>query len=254
MRICIYYFSGTGNTEYVARKLQQCFRERSESCDVLPLEEITLGRAKFIAGSYDLVGLGFPVHALDAPSIFRDFIGLLPNARQDYFLFKTAGDRFLWGGSSHALRLELANKGWRLKHEAFYLMPSNVFTKADSNKVQRRAVQAIRDAQTAVEEILAEKKKLLPSNTLMRVANLFNRFETEGCKHCSSGWYADENCSSCGLCVSSCPTANISFQDGKLHFADKCILCLRCRWFCPANAIHHQRFERFLLKQGWTLP
>ena len=254
MRICIYYFSGTGNTEYVARKLQQGFQERSEFCDVLPLEEITLGRAKFSEGSYDLVGLGFPVHALDAPQIFRDFIELLPFCRQDYFLFKTAGDRFLWGGSSYAIRLKLANRGWKLKHEAFYRMPSNVFTRVNSNKITLRAAQAGEAAKKAVDEILAGEKKLLPSNAVMRLANGFNRFESTGCKHGSGDWFADEKCSKCGLCVVKCPTGNISFQDGGLHFADKCIFCLRCRWNCPASAIHHRKLELFLLKERFTLP
>jgi len=217
------------------------------------MEELTLGRAEFQPDSFDLVGIGFPVHAFDAPVIVSRFLVLLPECKQDYFLFKTGGSKFLLGGSTHALRLNLANKGWKLKHESFYEMPSNVFTRENSSQVESRVREAERQVQITVDEILGGIKKVLPSTSVMRVANLFNRLESEGCKHGSAKWFADEKCTRCGLCVRQCPTGNISLENGQLSFADQCIFCLRCRWNCPAKAIHHRQLEPFLLKKQFVL-
>lgn len=254
MRIAIYYFSGTGNTGYIAQKMQVAFNGRSETCEIIPLEELTLGRGQFVPDFYDLVGIGFPVHAFDAPRIFHQFLKLLPASRQDYFLFKTAGSKFLLGGSTHAIRLQLAEKGWKLKHESFFEMPSNVFTKADPAKVENRLRKASDHLQEVVEEICSGKKRVLPASTPMRIASFFHRFEDEGCKHGSASWWADEKCTHCGLCVRQCPTANIRLENGKLSFGSSCIFCLRCRWNCPERAIHHRQLEPFLLKQQYHLP
>jgi len=254
MRICIYYFSGTGNTRFIAEKLRDDFISRSETCEAVPLEELTLGRAEFNPGSYDLIGIGFPVHAFAAPRILEQFLELLPPSRQDYFLFKTAGSKFLLGGSTYAIRLHLAKKGWKLKYEAFFEMPSNVFTKEDSSQITERVRKARVRVQEVGEEISRGIKKVLPSTGLMRTANLFHCFENAGCKHGSANWWADEKCTKCGLCVRQCPTANIRLENGKLVFSDHCIFCLRCRWNCPVQALHHRHLEPFLLKKPYTLP
>jgi flavodoxin/NAD-dependent dihydropyrimidine dehydrogenase PreA subunit len=254
MTVGIYYFSGTGNTEYVAKKLQAHFADKGITCDLMPMETITLSKETIQLNSYDIIGIGFPVHALDAPSIVYSFIEMLPVQKQEYFLFKTAASKFVWGGSTFELRHKLAEKGWKLKHEAFYKMPSNVFTSAKSAKITSLAKEADVLAKTCVIEICNGDKRILPLNLVMRLAYKFNRFENEGCKHGSALWQAKDTCISCGLCAANCPTANISMVEGKPQFAGECIFCLRCRWQCPVKAIYHRKLERFFVNDPYKLP
>ena len=44
-------------------------------------------------------------------------------------------------------------------------------------------------------------------------------------------------CVRCMKCVNSCPTKNISFEDGKFRFGKNCIGCVRCSFRCPTEAI-----------------
>jgi flavodoxin/ferredoxin len=47
-----------------------------------------------------------------------------------------------------------------------------------------------------------------------------------------------KKCNNCGLCLTECPTDNITQRDGgKLLFGRNCILCLRCQLKCPQEAI-----------------
>ena len=41
----------------------------------------------------------------------------------------------------------------------------------------------------------------------------------------------------CGLCVSLCPTKNLSLRDGKATAEDRCTMCYRCISRCPQKAI-----------------
>ena len=44
-------------------------------------------------------------------------------------------------------------------------------------------------------------------------------------------------CVGCGLCVSLCPTKNLSLRDGKATAEDRCTMCYRCISRCPQKAI-----------------
>ena len=46
-----------------------------------------------------------------------------------------------------------------------------------------------------------------------------------------------EKCVGCGLCVSLCPTKNLSLRDGKATAEDRCTMCYRCISRCPQKAI-----------------
>lgn len=46
-----------------------------------------------------------------------------------------------------------------------------------------------------------------------------------------------EKCVGCGLCVSLCPTKNLSLRDGKAAAGSQCTMCYRCISHCPQKAI-----------------
>ena len=46
-----------------------------------------------------------------------------------------------------------------------------------------------------------------------------------------------EKCVGCGLCVSLCPTKNLSLRDGKAAAESQCTMCYRCISHCPQKAI-----------------
>jgi len=253
MRIGLYYFSGTGNTRLVAGEFKTVFASRDLECELIPLEKITQKTRDISFTDYDLVGLGFPVHAFDAPRIVYDFVKLLPVKRVRYFLFKTAGSDFLLGGSTHRLRSALASKGWTLAHESFFEMPPNVGACPSQERVDQIVAQARENVSVAVEEILAEKHIVLDDKPIQRAFSFINHFETIGCFFGSSNWFADENCTLCGKCMRNCPTRNISLTEDKVVFGHSCVLCLRCWWNCPARALRHRHLNWALLKKLYKL-
>lgn len=48
----------------------------------------------------------------------------------------------------------------------------------------------------------------------------------------------EPGCSGCGLCQRLCPVNNIRLEDGKPVFGDKCVSCYACIQHCPEEAIN----------------
>ena len=94
MKILLLYFSGTGNTKRIARLYKSAFA--GLGCEVHEAE-LPLAEAPDVSG-YDLVGIGYPIHAFNAPKIILTLCKALP--KQDKkaqgakraFIFKTSGE------------------------------------------------------------------------------------------------------------------------------------------------------------------
>ena len=65
MHFVLYYFSGTGNTEWVARKLARRFHTFGHTARTVSCE--TIRDAYFEPELSDMIGLLFPVHASCPP-------------------------------------------------------------------------------------------------------------------------------------------------------------------------------------------
>ena len=63
----------------------------------------------------------------------------------------------------------------------------------------------------------------------------------------------NNHCTSCGWCADNCPTKNIEIIDSKPEFKDRCLICLRCVYGCPANALYPKKFKFLLVKGGYSL-
>lgn len=254
MRIAICCFSGTGNTLWVAKLHQKLFEAQGSQCDILLIEDILSGRTAFVPESYDITGIAHPIHAWDAPAIVTDFIAVLPGGRYPYFLFKTAGSLWLGGGSSHKVRLMLANKGWSLRHEAAYQMPANMMGRPSPQRVEQMVQQTRERTEISVSQILDGTRVVVTDSSAKRLASMFNLLESKGCKQSSAHWKVKDACNMCQKCVRECPTGNISTEDGHLKFNGSCVLCLRCWWNCPVRALSHPRMGWTFNKKGFTLP
>ena len=73
MNISIVYFSGTGNTKYIAELLESGFNENND-VDLIKLEDIIFKRVSFDINKYDLIGLGFPTYGFNPPLNVYNFV------------------------------------------------------------------------------------------------------------------------------------------------------------------------------------
>jgi hypothetical protein len=142
--IAIIHFSGTGNTEYIGRYLKSQFEALGKNCEIIPLEELTLKKRTLAINDYDLIGLGYPIHASMHPGIVFDFVSSLCRSEDRYFLFSTVGNYWASAEVRTICAWLLLTKGWRMVHEAVYSMPANMNVQAEPNALHHRLNRSLR--------------------------------------------------------------------------------------------------------------
>jgi ferredoxin len=256
MKLLFLYFSGTGNTDYVAhylaRKLAHLPIEiELRSMEWQPAEEVA---------SFDLLAVGFPVYAADAPIFFQNYLRLLPPGEgRGAFVFCTQG---AYAGSAVRLGLErLAAQSYVPLGGGSVLMPGSdgLSMVAKESWMARKALEKdydhLKDADRLSEEMVSvllgmldgrppeEWGEMRTSRSGATVSDRVWGFVYRATENwCRTRLHADEQCEGCGLCAQLCPVDNVEMRDGRPCFGDQCVLCIRCLHACPQEAIQISRF------------
>jgi flavodoxin/NAD-dependent dihydropyrimidine dehydrogenase PreA subunit len=251
-RIGVFYFSGTGNTKMIAELLAMELNRNGSAVDVIAIDELMKTNKTAEVEKYDIIGLGFPVHAFNAPRIFFEFIELLRDGKKKKtFIFKSSGDPFMQGGSTALVRKELQKKGYNVIYERMFVMPANVLVRYQNQLIKQIYITAMKRAKIMAAEILSETTKLQKNtffSTLLTTA--FSSMENFGARFFGKNLYVSGSCNLCGICINNCPTHNITKQKERIRFHSKCTFCMRCIYRCPVNAIS-PRFLKFLVISPW---
>lgn len=118
----IFYFSGTGNTEFIAKKFQEYLQTKNYA---VILQAIDLLKNKLDLKEYNLIGIGFPLYAWNLPINVRQLINKLPKIiNKDAFIFVTMGGPTSLGALGITADL-LKKKGFRILSAEGFEMPSN---------------------------------------------------------------------------------------------------------------------------------
>lgn len=245
MKIVIYYFSGTGNTKKVVEKVRQEFLYRQVEIEIRNIE--VSPKIEDIS-SFDKIGIAYPVHAFNAPSIVLDFARSLPKLEQkrEVFILKTSGEPLSINAISSLRLLKiLRKKNYLFQSEYHYVMPYNILFRHSHNMVRHMWNVVNRRVPQEVEEILSGKKVELKRIFLGAwIAHLF-RIEHWGGRFNGKHYRVTNACTKCLACARNCPTQNIQIKEGKLTFDHHCLMCMRCCFSCPNQAIKIGFFERW---------
>ena len=230
----IYYFSGTGNSKWVAEQIAQQIGDVAQSIPSL----IADGPYAVHAGAGERVGLVFPVYAWGAPTIVEQFcksIQIDPTAYA--YAICTCGDEA--GKSMQRLKGMFAwQAAWSLA------MPNNyvVGFEVDQPEQAISKVNAAREKLPQIAEAILAHDSVFdvhegPSAKMKTaiVRPMFNLFAKR-----TSPFFATETCNACGLCAHICPIGAIHMESGRPVWVKKhCTQCLGCINRCPKRAIQY---------------
>lgn len=239
----IFYFSGTGNSLWVAKELGGILSE--------PLlnvaEAMAKGECSFRVREEERLVFVFPVHSWGIAVAMRRFMELMEikgYEAQPVFAICTCGDDC--GTTDRMLRRLLGRKGLPL-HAVFSVqMPNNYILlpgfDVDSKAEEQQKLRAAQTTVAQIGEMLAGKRPLQPHYTPGRFARLktslvyplFARFSIG-----KTSYYTTDACISCGLCEKVCPTRTISFDGWHPSWGTDCVQCLACIHRCPVRAIEY---------------
>ena len=225
----ILYFSGTGNSLAIARKIAEAINDQ-----VLPLTE---------AVQQDLtnkqrIGLVFPTYDFNLPPALPEMVSHLKISPKSYvFTVVTCGN--MAGNCIWVLRRLLREKGIELAYSHKVSVPDNSALAFGRNpnkqlkkfeRVPARMEQIIRELQTESHTLHYSWFGLL-SWLLGRPSIENGMIKALGPK------VNPDKCIGCDICVRVCPMENIRLTDKKAITGDNCTVCLACVHACPHQAM-----------------
>ena len=253
MKLLILYFSGTGNTDYIARYIEKKLQNNSQFIDVslLTIENCSPDELK----EYDIICFGFPVFELNSPEIVRTFLAnLSPIQNKGVFIFCTMG---LWDGNAiRKIYKPFQKNGYCFLGSMRILMPGTdgLLMLRKNSRFIKIALEKDYKNLPKVDKFTAriiDITKKLSSGEKLEDLSIKPTFKIASIiigpplhllylilvNFMKKKFYATEDCTFCELCVKNCPVQNISIIDKEIVFGDQCIMCLRCIHQCPAEAI-----------------
>lgn len=242
----IFYFSGTGNSEWVARQASAAL---GDELKFIPDE--LRGGMEYVLRDDEGLGFVFPCYAWGVPLLVEKFIRRMSadNVGFVYYLC-TCGDDT--GMTKEIFCRSVESKGWHCSLGVDFRMPESyislpgfdVDTKDRERLKLDRAAERIHHAIAAVERREHDFFDVLPGALPWVKSRVFRPFFNRFLMSPKPFRYTDK-CIACGKCVGACPLHNISFTDGKNPvWHDNCAGCLRCYHVCPVHAVQYGWFTR----------
>ena len=239
----VYYFSGTGNSLYVAKELQK----RIPETELIPI--VSLLNKDIIKTSGKTVGFVFPVHALTIPIVVKKFLRKIDLTSAEY-IFAIATRASTTHRAFEKIEEMLKKKSKSLDSYFTLNMASSdpkgkdwiPATDEELVKLESKVDDRLDFIQKIV--IKNEKSKEKDTNFIVQVNFLLEKLVlsamtvseyTGGVNYFCS----DSKCTGCGTCEKVCLSSKIKMIEKKPVWQKKvlCYMCYACVNFCPVKAV-----------------
>ena len=234
----IYYFSGCGNSKWLAEELSKNLAE-----ELIFIPNALKNRDLELHCEGEILGFVFPIYAWGVPAIVENFIQQLQFRGTPKYVFMacTCGDET--GFAHKQMAKILQEKGLSLNAAFSIVMPETYINlpgfKLDTpQKVQEKIEAARKKIPTFVDDIKNYRKvQKMDIGSMPRLKSGLVRFVFNHCIITDRKFKVLETCTSCGLCEKLCPTENIKLSAGRPSWQGNCLNCMACYHHCLQNAI-----------------
>jgi ferredoxin len=251
MNMEIYYYSGTGNSLYVAKELQK----KIPGSHLLPI--VRLLKNKNIKTTTHTAGFIFPNFCLTLPVPVHDFLKKVDLASTRYlFAVCTRG-----GSRSEAfdyMNIILKKQSKRLHAQLDINMPWNIpfgeqdLVGANTEERMQHLDAVMHNKLTTFSQHIISKKEFTENKTNVHFeipgwqkvlfslsSKSFNYKSHRFMYQKLLQFYSDSHCNGCGICENVCLSQKITMINKKpvWNKGIKCYACFACINFCPRRAI-----------------
>ncbi len=222
----IFYFTGTGNSLYAAKELD-------EKIISIP-QVIKREKLEFAA---DSIGIVCPVYGHEMPGMVKEFIRRVSFDTSYLFVVLTYGAHH--GGAAEIADLYLQSVGKRADYITSIEMVDNFLPAFDMNEQTARDKQVEKHLDRIRADIRAKRRGIQKADLAEKAAH---RMYIEMVKNAPETIWAafqvTDECIGCGICTRVCPAGCIHLENQyAVHDPERCQACYACVHACPKMAV-----------------
>jgi len=233
----ILYFSGTGNSAYIAKRLSEELQDELLSIN----NRIKKSDTSRVETQQPLVFV-LPTYAWRIPRVVERWIKTTEFCENVpvYFVMNCGSDI---GNAEKYLSLLCKKKKFLFHGVKGIVMPENYIALYDAPE-PLEAKKIVENAESYIKEcaaIISHKENFQKTITSASdkikssiVNVVFYPFVVKADK-----FRVDNNCTSCGKCVKECPLNNIELKENKPVWGKRCTHCMACICKCPVEVIEY---------------
>lgn len=232
----IFYFSQSGNSLYVAKKMA----ESMENTVLVSIPEaIHNNQYKYI--NYKKVGFVIPLYFMSMPNMVKDFIEKLEISKGSY-VFSIITRAVTKGRVFHDIDKLLIEKKVKINYGKYITFPDS-YIKWSGAPSEKTLIKTFQEVEKSLE--LITEKVLLEDNNKENEGIIIKTFSLlaysiwkSRLNKINKKFKVNNSCIGCGICEKTCPARNITLENDKPIWASKCEDCMACVQHCPKKAIY----------------
>lgn len=242
----IFYFSGTGNSYNVAKKIGQFQKERIYDIAQELYQKENLFQYRLETN--EKLGFVFPVYAWQPPGAVMDFIRKSQfHIKDNNYIFAVATCGGEAGKALSILDKVLQNKKMKLDSAFTVAMPDNfvigmeVETEQEIKDKLEKADLLIHKINRVIKHERKKFFKVKRGNFSTIKSSIFVQKLFNTCFVKTDKFYVTKDCIGCGLCEEICTSRCIKLDEEQKPVWTKknCNICLACINRCPKKAIQY---------------
>ena len=247
------YFSGTGNSEYIAKLFS-----RNMNAKCLSIEDDADFSLELKA--HNTIAFCYPIYGSRVPRIMREFVERHMSDLSSKKLIIFAVQNFFSGDGARVF----TDMFWEGTVDVIYAehfnMPNNIPNTLMLKHASNRKIKKYkRKAEVKMNRICNNiRQSVVKKRGFSRISEWLGCIQgkpwqgdskdngtNSGIEHkAKNSVKVHTQCNSCNLCVKICPMKNLTNQDGLIKQQNNCTVCYRCVNRCPQKAItvlYHRR-------------
>lgn len=248
----ILYFTGTGNSEYVAKRIEK----ETEEASLNLFQKIKDNDYTELYSDKPWVVV-VPTYAWRIPRVVENWMKktAFSGSAEIYFVLTCGGSI---GNAGQYLQTLCSEKGMKYLGCFEIVMPEN-YIALFSTPAKEEAVSIVEKAEAEIDKAIGFIQSGEPFSarritvTDKMNSGIVNSIFYPAFVHAKK-FYVTEDCISCGLCEKVCPLSNVRLVNGKPIWADNCTHCMACINRCPKEAIeygkHSKGLPRYICPKG----